>query len=91
MKKDGKQVPGWECPHVHRKMQLFLSVYVDDMKMAGETQNMPKMWATLRKNVDLDDPTSCFDHVNLGCTHVKKNPHMLSTMTVRIHSTLSVS
>ena len=49
-------------------MQLFLSVYVDDVKMAGKTQNMPKMWATLPKTVDLEDLTSPLDQENLGCT-----------------------
>ena len=34
----------WE-PYFHRRMRSFLSVYVDDMKMARSTQHMPKMWA----------------------------------------------
>ena len=28
------EVPNWECMFVHRKQGLFLSVYVDDIKMA---------------------------------------------------------
>ena len=31
---DGKKVTNWEC---HRKQGLFLSVYVNDIKMAGRT------------------------------------------------------
>ena len=34
------KVPNWECLFVHRKQGLFLSVYVDDIRMAGRTQNM---------------------------------------------------
>ena len=30
-----EKVPNWECLFVHRKQKLFLSVYVDDIKMAG--------------------------------------------------------
>ena len=29
---------------------------------------MAPMWKKLMKNVDLDEPTSCLDHENLGCT-----------------------
>ena len=33
------KVPNWECLFVHRKQKLFLSVCVDDIKMAGKKQN----------------------------------------------------
>ena len=47
---------------------LFISVYVDDIKFAGEKQNIDPMWKLLNKEVDLERPTSFFDHVYLGCT-----------------------
>ena len=47
---------------------LFLSVYVDDIKSAGNEQNIDPMWKLLNKEVDLGEPTSFFDHENLGCT-----------------------
>ena len=53
---------------VHRKQGLFLSIYVDDIKMAGKQQHMAPMRKKLMKNVDLDEPTSFLDHVYLGCT-----------------------
>ena len=53
---------------VHRKQDLFLSVYVDDIKMAGRKQNMAPMWKRLMKFVYFDEPTSFLDHVFLGCT-----------------------
>ena len=48
---------------------LFLSVYVDDMKLAGKKQNIDPMLKVLNKEVDLGEPTSFFDHVYLACTH----------------------
>ena len=55
--------PNWECIFVHRKQGLFLSVYVDDIKMAGKKQNMASMWKKLMKNVDIGEPTTFLDHV----------------------------
>ena len=36
--------------------------------MAGKKQKMALRWKKLMKNVNLDEPTSFLDHVNLGCT-----------------------
>ena len=62
------KVPNWECLFVHREKGLFLSVYVDDIKLAGKKQNLDPMWKVLSKEVDLGEPTSFLDHENLGCT-----------------------
>ena len=48
--------------------RLFLSVYVDDIKLTGRKQNLDPMWKVLNKEVDLGEPTSFLDHVYLGCT-----------------------
>ena len=50
------------------KKGLFLSVYVDDIKLAGKKQNLDPMWKVLNKEVDLEEPTSFLDRENLGCT-----------------------
>ena len=47
---------------------LFLSVYVDDIKLAGKKQNINPTWKVLMKDVDKREPTSFLDHVYLGCT-----------------------
>ena len=47
---------------------LFLSVYVDDIKLAEKKQNINPMWKLLNKEADLGEPTSFLDHVYLGCT-----------------------
>ena len=53
------------------KKGLFLSVYVDDIKLAGKKQNLDPMWKRLNEEVDLGEPTSFLDHENLGCNHVR--------------------
>ena len=50
------------------KKVLFLSVYVDDIKLAGKEQNINPMWKVVNKEVDLGEPTSFLDHVYLECT-----------------------
>ena len=48
-----EKVSDWECLFVHRDKGLFLSVYVDDIKLAGKKQNMDPMWKVPSKEVDL--------------------------------------
>ena len=43
-------------------------MYVDDIKLAGKKQNIDPMWKLLNEEVDLREPTSFFDHVDLRCT-----------------------
>ena len=63
-----EKVSNWECLFVHRQKGLFLSVYVDDIKLIGKKQNIDPMRKVLNKEVDLGEPTSFLDHVCLGCT-----------------------
>ena len=62
-----EKVSNWECFFVHRRKRIFLSVYVDDIKLAGKKQNINPMWKVLNLGVDLGEPTSFLDHVYLGC------------------------
>ena len=68
LKHGWEKIPNWECLFVHREKGLFLSVYVNDIKLAGKKQNLDPMWKLLNKEVDLGEPTSFLDHVYLGCT-----------------------
>ena len=52
-----EEVPNWECLFVNREKGLFLSVYVDDIKMVGEKQNTDPMWKVLIKHLELGEPT----------------------------------
>ena len=36
LKHGWEKIPNWECLFVHREKGLFLSVYVDDIKLAGK-------------------------------------------------------
>ena len=67
MKHGWEKVPNWEGLFVHLEIGLSLSVFVDDMKLAGTKQNLDPMWKLL-KEVDLGEPTSFLDHVYLGYT-----------------------
>ena len=68
LKHGWEKIPNWESLFVHHEKGLFLSVYVDDTKLAGKKQNLVHMWKVLNKEVDLGEPTSFLDHVYLGCT-----------------------
>ena len=63
-----EKIPNWEGLFVHRQKGLFLSVYVDDIKLAGKKQNIDPMWKLLNKEFNLGEPTSFLNHENLGCT-----------------------
>ena len=56
---------------VHRARGLFLSVYGDDINLAAKTENIEPTWTSLMRDVDLGEPTSFLDHVNLGCTQTE--------------------
>ena len=58
-----------------QKTKLFLSVYVDDIRMAGKKQNSAPMWKKLMKDVDIEEPISFLDHVYLGCTQREFKPN----------------
>ena len=62
-----EKIPNWECLFVHREKGLFLSVYVDDIKLVGKKHNIDPMWKVLNNEVDLGEPFF-LDHVYLGCT-----------------------
>ena len=39
-----EKVLDWECLFVNRARGLFLSVYVDDIRLAGKTENINPTW-----------------------------------------------
>ena len=44
-----------QCLFVNREKGLFLSVYVDDVKLAGKKQSLDPMWKVLNKEVDVGE------------------------------------
>ena len=61
-----ENVHNWECLFVPRQKGLFLSVYVDAIRLAGKKQHIDPMLQLLNKEVDLKEPTSFVDHEKLG-------------------------
>ena len=57
------------------KRTILLSVYVDDIKLAGKTEDISPTWKILVKDVDLGEPTSFLDHMYLGCAQREKMPN----------------
>ena len=66
LKHGWEKIPNCECLFILREKGLFLSVYVDDTKLAGKKQNLDPMLKLLNKEVELGEPTSFLDHVYLG-------------------------
>ena len=83
------KVSNWECLFVHREKGLFLSVYVDDIKLAGKKQNIDPMWKLLNKEVDLGEPTSFLDHENLGCTQREISKDIVDNYRTMFESRIS--
>ena len=65
LKHGWEKIPNWECLFVHREKELFLSVYVDDTKLAGKKQNLDPMWKVLNKEVELGESPSFYTWVAL--------------------------
>ena len=49
LKHGWERFSNWEFLFVHREKVLFLSVYVDDIKLAGKKQNIDPMWKVSTK------------------------------------------
>ena len=62
-----EKIPGWECLFVHRAKKLFLSVYVDDFRMAGVKCNMKQMWNKLKETLLLEEAVDSSKNTYLGC------------------------
>ena len=67
-------VQGLECFYRHLTKNLFLSVYVDDFKLAGVRGNIAPMWKEIGKYLDLDPPTKFDNSVYLGCCQYDYEP-----------------
>ena len=52
LKHGWEKIPNWECFFVHREKGLFLTVYVDDIKLTGKKQNIDPKWKLLNREVD---------------------------------------
>ncbi len=60
-------IDSWSSCYHHKKLNLFLSVYVDDMKLSGPEGNLDRGWDLIRKFIRLEKPTPL--QLYLGCMH----------------------
>jgi hypothetical protein len=47
----------WPSVFYRKELKLFLTIYVDDFKLAGPEENLEKGWALLRQKIEIG-PTS---------------------------------
>ena len=43
----------WPSMYFHKKLQLLLVIYVDDLKLAGPEENLTKGWEMLRSKLEM--------------------------------------
>ena len=53
--------------YVHREKKLWLSIYVDDLKMAGLETNIKPIWEELKLLMKLEPPKAMAKNIYLGC------------------------
>ena len=47
----------WPSMYFHKKLQLLLVIYVDDLKLAGPEENLAKGWEMLRSKLNIEPET----------------------------------
>jgi hypothetical protein len=57
----------WPSCFYHKELDLLLSVYVDDFKLAVPVDNLQKGWSLISQHVELDPPQPLSLYV--GCIH----------------------
>ena len=62
-----EEIPNWRSCFYHKRLKLFLIVYVDDFKLAGPKQNLTEGWKLIRSKIKTEDPTKIDKF--LGCQH----------------------
>ena len=62
LKHGREKIPNWECLFGHREKGLFLSVYVDDIKLAGKNKILIRCGNYSTKK-------SIWENQHLGCTN----------------------
>ena len=77
---------GWECLYFHRQLQVILSVYVDDFKLAGRKEHLSKAWQLMRdRGFKLDPLEPVRDYVGCGQHTVPMIPQEVQSRLEHIH------
>ena len=61
----------WPPMYFHKEMKLLLVIYVDDLKLAGPSQNLTKGWELLRSKLRIEPETDL--GLYLGCFARQRN------------------
>ena len=84
----------WPSMYFHKKLQLLLVIYVDDLKLAGPEENLTKGWEMLRSKLNIEPETDL--GLYLGCILSKGSSKLhdgtpVSTMTYDMEGLLKLS
>ena len=84
----------WPSMYFHKKLQLLLVIYVDDLKLAGPEENLTKGWEMLRSKLNIEPETDL--GLYLGCILRKGSTKLhdgtpVSTMTYDMEGLLKLS
>ena len=84
----------WPSMYCHKKLQLLLVIYVDDLKLAGPEENLTKGWEMLRSKLNIEPETDL--GLYLGCILSKGSSKLhdgtpVSTMTYDMEGLLKLS
>ena len=50
-------IPNWPSVYWHEEAKALMVVYVDDFKIAAPREAIARLWADLRKHINMNDPT----------------------------------
>ena len=81
-------IPNWPSCYFHKRLQLLLTIYVDDFKQSGPKANLKSGWKLLESVLDLEDepPEGRKADRYLGCLHEVSNVKLPDGKTVRAMS-----
>ena len=84
----------WPSMYFHKKLQLLLVIYVDDLKLAGPEENLTKGWEMLRSKLNIEPETDL--GLYLGCILSKGSSKLhdgtpVSIMTYDMEGLLKLS
>ena len=63
-----EKINNWDSCYYHKETRMYMTVYVDDIRLSGPEQNFAKLWESLRKTGLRLDPPVEFEQY-LGCHH----------------------
>ena len=85
LKHGWEKIPNWECLFVHREKGLFLSVYVDDIKLAGKKHSIDSMWKVLEERVENVNQESFVECWEESTRRMKKSERRYERRCYRTH------